>query len=63
MKFVLMKIFRKCNGNGLRHYDHDPIFGGKKAYLVCVGIWLTAFVALVPDLIATLGPILKSQLS
>ena len=50
MKFVLMNIFSKCNGNGLRHYDHDPFFGGKKIYLACIGIWLTAFVALLPDI-------------
>ena len=51
MKFVLMNIFSKCNGNGLRHYDHDRIFGGKRVYLACIGIWLTAFVALLPDVI------------
>ena len=50
MKSLLMIVFSKCNGNGLRHYDHDPFFGGKKIYLACVGIWLTAFVALLPDI-------------
>ena len=52
-KYPLKTIFnhRKCTGNSLKHDEHDPIFGGKKIYLACIGIWLTAFVALLPDII------------
>eukprot|EP00092_Neocalanus_flemingeri_P006912 GFUD01007461.1.p1 GENE.GFUD01007461.1~~GFUD01007461.1.p1 ORF type:complete len:311 (-),score=29.27 GFUD01007461.1:236-1168(-) len=48
-------LCRKCAGNSLKHDEHDPIFGGKKIYLACLGIWLTSFAALLPDIIGTTG--------
>ena len=30
------------------HDVHDPIFGGKKIYLVCIGVWTISFVNILP---------------
>ena len=48
---VLDICFRQCAGNGLRHDDHDPIFGGKRVYIVCVAIWVVALLARLPDIL------------
>lgn len=52
---VLDICFRQCAGNGLRHDDHDPIFGGKRVYIVCVAIWVVALLARLPDILEETG--------
>jgi len=38
-------------GRSLSHDEHDPVFGGKKVYIACLATWLSAFLALLPDII------------
>jgi len=39
-------LCRRCEENRSSHDEHDLIFGGKRVYLVCIGIWVTSFVVL-----------------
>lgn len=45
----------KCVGRILSHDEHDPVFGGKKVYIACLATWLSAFLALLPDIIGRTG--------
>ena len=47
---ISMKHFRQCHGNILEHDGHDFWFGGRKVYLACLGLWISAFMALLPDI-------------
>ena len=34
----------------MNHDSHDPLFGGRRIYVVCLAIWLVAFLVLLPDI-------------
>ena len=40
---------RQCGEASLSHDDHDKIFGGKRVYFVCLGIWVVSFLTILPD--------------
>ena len=42
--------FRKCNGTITDHDSHDILFGGRKVYLACLGLWVVSLMVLLPDI-------------
>ena len=34
----------------LEHDSHDLLFGGRRVFLACLGLWIAAFMALLPDI-------------
>ena len=43
-------IFRKCDGSITDHDGHDILFGGRRVYFACLGSWIAAIMALLPDI-------------
>ena len=45
-----MIIYSKCDGSISEHDAHDAVFGGRRVYFACLGSWIAAFMALLPDI-------------
>ena len=41
---------RQCDGSITEHDSHDVLFGGRRVYLACCGLWLASLMALLPDI-------------
>ena len=46
----IMIIYSKCDGSISEHDAHDAVFGGRRVYVACLGSWIAAFMALLPDI-------------
>ena len=43
-------LFSQCDGIITDHDSHDTMFGGRKVYVACLGLWIVSFMALLPDI-------------